>query len=93
MPWHMKRRGIAADRRMHLRPAARGERREARAGSASGGIFNRSYYEEALIARVHPEILLGEGIPDVPHDDKAVWAIGIVRSWILRNTFTPTAPA
>ena len=26
------------------------------------GIFNRSYYEEVLIARVHPEILLGEGI-------------------------------
>jgi PPK2 family polyphosphate:nucleotide phosphotransferase len=37
------------------------------------GIFNRSYYEEVLIARVHPEILLGEGIPDAPHDDKAVW--------------------
>jgi PPK2 family polyphosphate:nucleotide phosphotransferase len=37
------------------------------------GIFNRSYYEEVLIARVHPEILLGEGIPDAPHDDKALW--------------------
>ena len=37
------------------------------------GIFNRSYYEEVLIARVHPEILLGEGIPDAPHDEKAVW--------------------
>jgi PPK2 family polyphosphate:nucleotide phosphotransferase len=37
------------------------------------GIFNRSYYEEVLIARVHPEILLGEGIPEAPHDDKAVW--------------------
>jgi PPK2 family polyphosphate:nucleotide phosphotransferase len=37
------------------------------------GIFNRSYYEEVLIARVHPEILLSEGIPDAPHDDKAVW--------------------
>jgi len=22
---------------------------------------------------VHPEILLGEGIPDTPHDDKTVW--------------------
>jgi polyphosphate kinase 2 (PPK2 family) len=33
------------------------------------GIFNRSYYEEVLIARVHPEILLSEGIPDAPHDD------------------------
>ena len=28
------------------------------------GIFNRSYYEEVLIARVHPEILRSEGIPD-----------------------------
>lgn len=37
------------------------------------GIFNRSYYEEVLIARVHPEILGSEGIPDLPHGDKAVW--------------------
>ena len=37
------------------------------------GIFNRSYYEEVLIARVHPEILLGEGIPDASHDDEEVW--------------------
>jgi PPK2 family polyphosphate:nucleotide phosphotransferase len=28
------------------------------------GIFNRSYYEEVLIVRVHPEILIGEGIAD-----------------------------
>jgi PPK2 family polyphosphate:nucleotide phosphotransferase len=27
------------------------------------GIFNRSYYEEVLIVRVHPEILAGEGLP------------------------------
>lgn len=27
------------------------------------GIFNRSYYEEVLIVRVHPEILAGENIP------------------------------
>ena len=25
------------------------------------GIFNRSYYEEVLVVRVHPEILLGAG--------------------------------
>jgi PPK2 family polyphosphate:nucleotide phosphotransferase len=37
------------------------------------GIFNRSYYEEVLIARVHPEILHSEGIPDAPHHDKRVW--------------------
>lgn len=37
------------------------------------GIFNRSYYEEVLIARVHPEILRSEGLPDSMLDDKTVW--------------------
>src|SRR5208282_3549924 len=37
------------------------------------GIFNRSYYEEVLIARVHPNILAGEGLPDLPYDDEVVW--------------------
>jgi len=37
------------------------------------GIFNRSYYEEVLIARVHPEILHSEAIPDAPHRDKKIW--------------------
>lgn len=37
------------------------------------GIFNRSYYEEVLIVRVHPELLQSEGLPDAPHDDKATW--------------------
>jgi PPK2 family polyphosphate:nucleotide phosphotransferase len=37
------------------------------------GIFNRSYYEEVLITRVHPEILRGEGLPDAAHDDKDLW--------------------
>ena len=37
------------------------------------GIFNRSYYEEVLIVRVHPEILRSEGIPDQPHDEEAIW--------------------
>src|SRR3984885_1436922 len=35
------------------------------------GIFNRSYYEEVLIARVHPEILIGEGIVDA--DMSTIW--------------------
>lgn len=34
------------------------------------GIFNRSYYEEVLIARVHPEILAAENLPE----SKKVWA-------------------
>jgi PPK2 family polyphosphate:nucleotide phosphotransferase len=37
------------------------------------GIFNRSYYEEVLIARVHPEILNAEQIPDDLLDEKTVW--------------------
>jgi PPK2 family polyphosphate:nucleotide phosphotransferase len=37
------------------------------------GIFNRSYYEEVLVVRVHPEILAGEGVADTPHDRKDVW--------------------
>ncbi len=37
------------------------------------GIFNRSYYEEVLIVRVHPEILRAEGLPDAPSHDKAIW--------------------
>jgi len=28
------------------------------------GIFNRSYYEEVLVVRVHPEILAGQRLPD-----------------------------
>ena len=36
------------------------------------GIFNRSYYEEVLVARVHPEILRGEGRKDVD-DGKSLW--------------------
>jgi PPK2 family polyphosphate:nucleotide phosphotransferase len=37
------------------------------------GIFNRSYYEEVLIVRVHRDILRSEGLPDAPHHDKKVW--------------------
>ena len=37
------------------------------------GIFNRSYYEEVLVVRVHPEILRKEGLPDASTDDKAIW--------------------
>ncbi len=37
------------------------------------GIFNRSYYEEVLIVRVHPEILHSEGVTDEEHDEQTVW--------------------
>jgi PPK2 family polyphosphate:nucleotide phosphotransferase len=37
------------------------------------GVFNRSYYEEVLIVRVHPEILHGEGLPDELLNEKKIW--------------------
>jgi len=37
------------------------------------GVFNRSYYEEVLVVRVHPEILAAEGIPDEMAGRKSVW--------------------
>ena len=37
------------------------------------GIFNRSYYEDVLVARVHPKILHGHGLPDDLIDEKTVW--------------------
>jgi PPK2 family polyphosphate:nucleotide phosphotransferase len=36
------------------------------------GIFNRSYYEEVLIVRVHPEILANQQLPHVPKGDR-IW--------------------
>ncbi|MHB1231677.1 MAG: ADP-polyphosphate phosphotransferase [Burkholderiales bacterium] len=37
------------------------------------GIFNRSYYEEVLIVRVHPEILRSESLPGELFDEKTIW--------------------
>jgi PPK2 family polyphosphate:nucleotide phosphotransferase len=37
------------------------------------GIFNRSYYEEVLVVRVHPEILRSQGLPDELRDEKSIW--------------------
>ena len=37
------------------------------------GIFNRSYYEEVLIVRVHPQILAGQSLPPDLKDD-GIWA-------------------
>ena len=37
------------------------------------GIFNRSYYEEVLIVRVHPEILRSQGLPDKLLDEETIW--------------------
>ena len=37
------------------------------------GIFNRSYYEEVLVVRVHPEILQGQQLPDKQKEDPDIW--------------------
>ena len=37
------------------------------------GIFNRSYYEEVLIVRVHPEILRAQRLPDDVVGDRRIW--------------------
>ena len=52
------------------------------------GIFNRSYYEEVLIVRVHPEILRSEGIPDTPHRRQD----GLARPVSFDRGFGETSP-
>ena len=37
------------------------------------GIFNRSYYEEVLVVRVHPEILRSQGLPEELRDENSIW--------------------
>lgn len=37
------------------------------------GIFNRSYYEEVLVVRVHPEILADQSLPESVKNDKNIW--------------------
>ena len=37
------------------------------------GIFNRSYYEEVLVVRVHPEYLEGQNLPDRRVDLDTLW--------------------
>ncbi|HZQ92227.1 MAG TPA: ADP-polyphosphate phosphotransferase [Terriglobales bacterium] len=37
------------------------------------GIFNRSYYEEVLVVRVHPEVLRAEPLPQDVLSDGKIW--------------------
>jgi len=37
------------------------------------GIFNRSYYEEVLVVRVHPSILQSRQLPDELKNDPNIW--------------------
>ncbi len=54
------------------------------------GIFNRSYYEEVLIARVHPEVLQGQHLPPETMAGKGLWegryrSITDLESHLYRN--------
>jgi PPK2 family polyphosphate:nucleotide phosphotransferase len=54
------------------------------------GIFNRSYYEEVLVVRVHPEILRNQGLPEELVDEKNIWeeryrSIVDLESHLFRN--------
>jgi PPK2 family polyphosphate:nucleotide phosphotransferase len=54
------------------------------------GIFNRSYYEEVLIVRVHPEILDGQRLPKKEKKDTDLWKhryedINSVEQYLTRN--------
>src|SRR5687767_1607051 len=37
------------------------------------GVHNRSHYEEVVVARVHPEILQGQQLPEEMKQDKKIW--------------------
>jgi PPK2 family polyphosphate:nucleotide phosphotransferase len=54
------------------------------------GIFNRSYYEEVLVVRVHPEILRSQGLSEELRDEKNIWqeryrSIADLESHLYRN--------
>ena len=54
------------------------------------GIFNRSYYEEVLIVRVHPAILQRANLPSELLDEKDLWrgrfqSINDLESHLHRN--------
>jgi PPK2 family polyphosphate:nucleotide phosphotransferase len=38
------------------------------------GLFNRSYYEEVLVVRVHPELLQRQGLPPELVESKRIWS-------------------
>jgi PPK2 family polyphosphate:nucleotide phosphotransferase len=54
------------------------------------GIFNRSYYEEVLVVRVHPQVLAAENLPHVPKHGATLWkerfrSITELESHLCRN--------
>ena len=57
------------------------------------GIFNRSYYEDVLIVRVHPEILQSQRLPEHLLDEKASGRGATNRSWTSKVICTATERA
>jgi PPK2 family polyphosphate:nucleotide phosphotransferase len=58
------------------------------------GIFNRSYYEEVLVVRVHPEILRNQGLAKELCDEQHIWkeryrSIVDLESHLYRNGTRP----
>lgn len=54
------------------------------------GIFNRSYYEETLVVRVHPEFLQTQRLPERPADLDTLWeqrfaAINSLEKHLVQN--------
>ena len=54
------------------------------------GVFNRSYYEEVLIVRVHPELLTAQNLPPEFIKDKEIWedrfrSINTMEKHLVRN--------
>ncbi len=54
------------------------------------GVFNRSYYEEVLIVRVHPKILQNQNLPKELLDEESLWegrfkSINDLESHLYRN--------
>jgi PPK2 family polyphosphate:nucleotide phosphotransferase len=54
------------------------------------GIFNRSYYEEVIVVRVHPEFLARQKVPAALLNDKELWRhrfedIRNVEQYLSRN--------
>ena len=49
------------------------------------GIFNRSYYEEVLVVRVHPEMLRSQGLSEELLNDKNFWKDRYRSIWELER--------
>jgi polyphosphate kinase 2 (PPK2 family) len=56
------------------------------------GIFNRSYYEDVLVVRVHPELLQTQLLPKKILDEKDIWEERYRSLSISKRIFPAMAP-